>query len=853
MRQLVAFSTLAAVACGGAGASGRITGKVTIDGSAGANAVIEALGSTAATAVSGDDGTFSLEGLKDGHYLVRATVDGAEEPPQTAPVHVERGAGDQQPAFTFHLAAGVVSGKVVFSDGSNPSGLGVVLAGPLARTVLTDAMGAFSFSGLPSGAYLLSIDAPDTRERQQAVTFTLMNGSPALTLPDLQFTATATLKGTVKDSAMMPASGVEVTVPGTAARSLTDAAGGFELTDVPAGMRSVVATLGGALPQSAKDDLTVTRGLNAPMMLTLSAAGLPTGTVTGGVTFFHSGLANVITVSALGSGASVTASAEGSYTLDVPVGEWDVVAEAPIYPRKLLGHVTVKAGTTLTLPPAHMSIWRRFPEELNLTSSPVPADWRHSESDWFLMQTIANGNAEDWVANIKTLSRRLFHYGAVPVTTPILSRTGQYLAYQVSNGVYVVNLVTGAQTAFARAASLSHDFSTDESTYFHPDAPGLMRYTLATGTRKDFPGTSTLKLSRDRWLVMNGLTQEVTLVTPTTDAVVFTAVSSVNIMPIPYAYTGCVAGACTIKLLPAGSSNAVTMQGGPYNPTSTSFPFGGALESTADFAVFNSGVGLKLVKVADGSAVDLPTNTSRVDFNEAGTRLFYLSGGPGAMSLREEAVPPTGSVAPQVTVTAANPPVEWLSPSRLVLFDDATGAARRIEVKLGVATPDTDYVASSGGLRPPLAHWARSSDMKRAAVVADSTVHVLDIPGSSVVSFAAGFEGVELPGRWGVISDTAVTSFKGTYVIDGVKDEVRNLSQLRVTGGPTTAHSWSATHAFSSEVGYLTFAADEFWAPAEPGITPGPGIPRPTGMWLLSVEPTAAMRASAVVADVPYP
>ncbi len=854
MRALCVASFLL-VACG-SGGTGKITGRISVEGGQASGIAVEALGPTPTATATDESGSFTLEGLRDGWYVVRATVSAAEAPTQEAVVHVEASAADKEPALAFKLAKGKVSGKVVFSDMSAAAGLPVSIAGAVARSTVTDAMGAFAIENLPSGAFVLTVEAADTRERRHSVTFTLDGPTASVMLPDLAFTATGRLTGTVKDSTMMPVAGVDVTVPGTSVRATSDGAGAFELVDVPAGLRSVVASRPGAVTLSAKADVTVARGANPLVTLTLTRATPPTGTVTGGVTFFHSGTPELITVSALGSNVSTGVSSLGQYSLDVPAGEWDIVAEAPSYPRLTLGHVTVKEGTTQTLRPAHMTLWRRFPDDPLIGGVGFAGITAPSEGDWFLFETNNAGGAPQWwwLANSKTLSRRLYHTGSsTPAQGSILSRTGQHLAYVAGGATYLINTSTGAQTSFARVPSV-HDFSTDETVYFNADVNGLMRYTLAPATRRDFGGNAVVKLTRDRWLVINTVTREQTLVTPTTEHLVFTNVDTSILSPIPYVYTGCTMGTgCTVKFLPPNATQAVTLQGGPYSSFSDFFFSTSQMESSADYAPFYTTALQRLVKLSDGSFVDLPASTNRLDFNETGTRVFYLSGPPGNVNLREEAVPATGTVLPLATFAASVNP-QWISANRIVAFDNAPGAGRRVEVRQGTLTSDPNYVVGSGAIIGPFAHWGRSSDMTRAGVVADASVRTLDLPypGQAGVTASGASEGVGKPGRWGAISENNLAGFKGTFVLDAAKDEVRNLSQLRVNGSFLGVRAWMAAHAFSGESGFMTYTNDQLFVIPEPTLqTAGLSLPRPSGTWLLAVEAVTPPRV--VFAEVPFP
>lgn len=82
----------------------------------------------------------------------------------------------------------------------------------------------------------------------------------------------ATVRGTVRDGVSgAPLGGVAVSIPGTAFAVRTDASGGFELPDVPAGQVQVRAELTGR-PATTRD-LSVTAGVDARLDLTI--AGVP--------------------------------------------------------------------------------------------------------------------------------------------------------------------------------------------------------------------------------------------------------------------------------------------------------------------------------------------------------------------------------------------------------------------------------------------------------------------------------------------------------------------------------------------------------------------------------------------------
>jgi hypothetical protein len=855
--------TLWLCACGGA--AGKIDGKVSVSGGSAANVGVVAVGPTTSAAVTDSGGAFTLTGITDGTYVVSAHVDGAQPPDQQAVVQVTKGAAEMNPTLVFHLPAGTVSGKVVLSDGSDPSNIAVALSGTQSVVTQTDSTGAFSFMGLPNGGYSLSVDLSDTREKHQTVSFKVVDNM-ALMLPDLVFTPTGTLTGTVKNAMNMPAANVQVRVLGTGLEAVTDAMGNFELDDVTSGTRTLSSFLPGAIPEYATTNVTVVRGMNPALMISLSTNTGPLGTVEGSVTFWHAGFDTFINVTATGSGVTAQASAQGYFSMQLPPGEWDIVATAPIYPNQFLAHVTVWENATVTLPPAHLSIYKRFDLDPGISSASI--NTAPSEiGDWFTYSTGPAGPMQQWyVANAHTLSRRLFFVGAPGLPQPILSRTGHYLAYDANQVNVVIDLTTGNQVSLMRPVGPApiHNISTDESAYFMGDndgSVGMTRYTFATAARKDYPGIA-VPQTRDRWFVNNN--NAVTLVTPAMDYQEFTTLNATNITsgsslaPVPWAFTNCsgVPGAfsgCQLSIVPPQGTAPVQVQG-TYSYPGTTLQATALYDATADYFVLTTTSPTqtwKLVKIVDGTTIDLPANTYSVDFNETGSRLVYLSNAGGMIQVHEEATPPTGTAAPVATL-GASMVSGWVSPTRYVIFDNSA-TPRRIEVKVGVATPDTDYIVNTGVLYGPFAYWSTSGNMKRSALVADSMVYPLDIPAMDAVTAAGGTEGTG-PGRWGAISDNVPANFKGTFVLDASKPAVRTLTQMQVSLPGLRGRSYPAAHWGSGDQGYLTFSSDEFWLLNEPGVSNLTYDTRVGGDSLfLGVVGLNGPVSQIVIADVPFP
>ncbi len=687
-------------------------------------------------------------------------------------------------------AAGTISGKVTFADGSDASGLPVVLLGPVGKRIETASGGTYSFDKLPSGVYLVSVEAGDSREGKLSVG-TESDGAKMLALPDLVFHAVGTLSGKVNDALMMPVAGATVYLSGSDKVSLTDGMGVFSFSDVPAGEYSLVARSTGPFPKTATaEKVKVKRGKNEPMSPLVLANDLTfTGKLEGTLGFFGGASPLGIKVSV----ADITAMTDdaGKFSLTLPPGEYEPMAEAAGgFKKQSLGTVTVRGGSTTTLPPKTLSLYAKLPWESRITSLSVPIV---SEADVVVLSVnvTTDYSVEHHFLDTKTWERRPFFFGFYSALT--LSKNGKWGAYvpNSSRGVVAVNALTGQTHSIGSAfVSAGPVISNDENTLmFYAGAPQnqLVRVDLNTGMVTTFPAFSgSFFQTNERFLAKSAAVSpfDVALITPTSSNLVFNnmqALTGAVYTPITlgltgpqvaYAYT--CALACSVQILGAGAGTASAVTAViPSAPSSIT----GSVKDWLGLQWFGITPGRILVKVSDATNTTLPATTTELLFNETMSRVVTYSTGGLGYDVREDVVPPNATSTIHFTSPTV-PTGAWISPTRFMAF--GTGPTKRVDLKVGVPTSDTDVTIDSTMNSPlmfaPGVMWVKTSTMKRVTAVYDSTTDLLPDALGANVSFA--FTG--LGARAGVLSG-GLGKFAGfsdqtsVFVLDGEKNEVKKV------------------------------------------------------------------------------
>jgi hypothetical protein len=701
-------------------------------------------------------------------------------------------------------AVGTIAGKVVFSDGSDASGLSVTLVGGVGQTVKSSGGGNYSFEKLPDGIYLVSVDAADTKEHKLSFASTVKGTEPTAA-PDLTFTSTGNITGKVTlGGAMMPAVGATVYLGGSDHVAFTDAAGAYTFQDIPAGDYTLVARATGTIAQSATAMLKVKRGKNDGPALALADDLGVTGKLEGVVYYFNFDKPAGIKVSV--ADVSANTDDKGFFSLTLPPGTYTLIAEAAGYPKQTIGVFTVNANETTTIPTTPLTLYKTF---ATYESAFSPVWMGVSEGDTAILRLSGSGDYSTaiYAIDTKAVDRKLLFLGSP--SNFHLSKLGKWFAFQPSTqGVAVINTQTGKTYTFAATGITGPLVSSDESVmFFHAGGQNLLyRVDLATGTPTTFPAFSgSIFMSNDRFLAKSQFAApfDVQLITPTTASTVanpaiaqmqqligYTGTQvvmggfpgggggGVTTFPLVFAYN--CAAACNVQVLGLAANGASPVGA---NVPVTPFAIPGSTRDWLGMAWGGITPGRILVKVADGSPTTLPAQTYQLLFNETSTRVVTLATNPGNFNtdLREDVVPPSPTSTVHLSASGGVQSPTWISPSRFVTFTTTASTVpttRKLEIKSGTASSDGDIVYDVFGLQtpfvvPPAVMWLKQSTMKRIGIAYDSTEFAVDTVGplsgtpfSGVGARTSSLNG--LLGKYAVIWDGA-----SAHTFDGTKNESR--------------------------------------------------------------------------------
>ena len=150
-----------------------VSGMVTVDGEAMADAEVTLSGGADDSMMTGDDGMYSFGGLRKGDYTVTLTnPDGDMYDFPTVAQSVNLSVGQAQSGVSFagaRLRQASISGQVAV-EGTPVPDVMVMLSGDESDEEMTDANGEYNFPGLAGGSYMVTITNPDTAAYEFAVT-----------------------------------------------------------------------------------------------------------------------------------------------------------------------------------------------------------------------------------------------------------------------------------------------------------------------------------------------------------------------------------------------------------------------------------------------------------------------------------------------------------------------------------------------------------------------------------------------------------------------------------------------------------------------------------------------------------
>jgi protocatechuate 3,4-dioxygenase beta subunit len=210
------------------------------------------------------DGTFTVDGLRPGNYLLAASADGRTGP--DAQLIAIASPGDAPVADLVMPNGASIHGSVLTADGKPLSGVSVSADSPSSSTFMsstpstvTDASGNYTLTGFSAGDYsviasadgLISLDSQSVHVAAATDSLTANFAAPGL----------GTVSGTVTDGANQPVAGASILLFGMTgyAQGTTDATGKYSIIGLPTDSYDVSLSADGYIdPTDATADITPT-------------------------------------------------------------------------------------------------------------------------------------------------------------------------------------------------------------------------------------------------------------------------------------------------------------------------------------------------------------------------------------------------------------------------------------------------------------------------------------------------------------------------------------------------------------------------------------------------------------------
>ncbi|MHB8876918.1 MAG: carboxypeptidase regulatory-like domain-containing protein, partial [Myxococcaceae bacterium] len=244
MKKLVLPGALALALAAGCGPSGKLSGRIIVVNGDASQASVAALGPVTRAAAVGADGTFLLEGLPDGVYVVEAFAPSTLELRQTGRGEVKGGSGTAG-ELSF-VGAGRITGRVNAPAGV--SGAEVFVSGSLVRQRVAED-GSFALEQVPAGTQTLVASREGYQPSYAKVTvpYNAILDNQTLSLSEVAH-GSGRISGHAYFFNKTNHAGITVTVEGTLLSTQTVADGSYTLTGVPLGFVNLVASGAGYDP-----------------------------------------------------------------------------------------------------------------------------------------------------------------------------------------------------------------------------------------------------------------------------------------------------------------------------------------------------------------------------------------------------------------------------------------------------------------------------------------------------------------------------------------------------------------------------------------------------------------------------
>lgn len=226
-----------------------VSGKLSDDtGKAIAGATISVSGAAAQSTVTDASGNFSLTGLSNGKFTLTPSLAGVAFTPPARDVSINgANATGQNFVATQDASTFAITGVLTDATGAALASTTVTLSGGATRTVVTDASGRYSFTGLPNGNYIVSVSLA-------GYSFTPTSRNVTLSGANIgggdfaggQAASTSVVSGTMTNQAGARMAGVLITMTGAANMTIvTDASGNYSFSGLRAGQYTLTPSFTG--------------------------------------------------------------------------------------------------------------------------------------------------------------------------------------------------------------------------------------------------------------------------------------------------------------------------------------------------------------------------------------------------------------------------------------------------------------------------------------------------------------------------------------------------------------------------------------------------------------------------------
>ncbi len=287
---------------------------------------------TSQTAISGSDGSYSIEEVEVGTYTITADANGYY-PDTKLNQQVFEGETTVVNFFLVEMPIGTISGTVNDINTGNPimgAEVTVEKDGIINYITTTGSDGTYLIINVETGIYNVTATADgyysETKPDQEVLTneTTIIDFSLVL-IP------TGTISGSVYDSeSLLGIEGAKIIVEGTLYSAITNTEGLFTIPEVEIGIYDVTANASGYISET-KTNQEVIAGETT--IVNFSLEPIPTGTITGTV-IDSENLTGIVgaEITVVGTPYSTLSGIDGTYLIEnVEIGEYSVTATADGY------------------------------------------------------------------------------------------------------------------------------------------------------------------------------------------------------------------------------------------------------------------------------------------------------------------------------------------------------------------------------------------------------------------------------------------------------------------------------------------------------------------------------------------